>query len=91
MLLVVVAVIAYVAMRNWKAVAPEALEIQRHNAARAGGHEVSPEAYEPGGSSAPSSGDAWTESPPARPSLGTMEQRTDAHSAAIRDALKQAN
>ena len=89
MLLLVVAVIAYVAMRNWASVAPAALDVRRHNADRAAGRQVAPESDGPG--AAPRSGDAWTETPPARPSMSTMDQRTSAHSDAVQDALKQAN
>lgn len=87
MLMVVMAIILWLAAKNWKTVAPTALEIQRKNRGPAGGHEVQPETYQPPAAS--TNGDAWTETPPARPSLGEMEKRTDAHSAAVQDALKQ--
>jgi hypothetical protein len=91
MLLVVVAVIALIALKNWKAVAPTALDIQKHNKDRGAGHEVQPESYAPEAAPTSASDDSWTPTPPSRPSLSTMEQRTDAHSAAVQDALKQAN
>lgn len=84
MLLVVLAVIFYVAMNNFKSVAPEAQEIKKHNDARKAGLEpkdVSPSA----------SADAWTPAPPARPNLSTMDQNTTEHSAAVQEAASQAN
>ena len=78
MLLVVLAIVAYVAMRDTRSVAPAAMEIQRHN-------QKAPEA-------APAtSQDAWNPAPPARPSLSTVDQKTTEHSAAVSDALSQAN
>lgn len=91
MLLVVMAVIVLIALKNWKAVAPTALEIQKGSKDRAAGREVQPESYAPDAAPTSASDDAWTPTPPSRPSLGTMEQRTDAHAADVQDALKQAN
>jgi len=81
-MLVVLAVIFYIAMNDFKTVAPEAIEIQKHNKARKAGQE---------GTSTSASADSWTPAPPSRPSLSTMDQRTSDHSAAVKDALSQAD
>ena len=90
-MLVVLAVIFYLAMNNFKTVAPEAMEIQKHNKSRRAGHDVQPENFEPTSASTSASADAWTPAPPSRPSLSTMDQRTSDHSAAVKDALSSAN
>src|SRR5436190_1652111 len=72
-LLMVLAVIFYIAMNNFKTVAPAALEIQKHNKARKAGQDVQPENFEPKSTSTSASGDSWTPSPPSRPSLSTMD------------------
>ena len=90
-MLVVVVVIFYLAMNNFKAVAPEAMEIQKHNKSRRAGQEVQPESFEPKSTPTSASADAWTPTPPSRPSLSTMDQRTSEHSAAVKDALSQAD
>jgi len=87
-LLVVVAVVLYLVARNWKSVAPTAMEIHDRNQRRAtAGSEYVPEKVE-----APSGGkseDAWTPSPPVNPSLGAMESRTSAHTQSVNEALQQ--
>src|SRR5438093_115543 len=75
-LLIVLAVIFFIAMNNFKRVAPTAMEIQEHNQARKAGQEVKPEEFEPKRGSTSSSADAWTPAPPSRPNLKTMDQRT---------------
>ena len=81
-MLMVLAVVFYIAMNNFKSVAPVAIEVQKHNAARKAGQETP---------SASASADSWTPAPPSRPSLSTMDQKTSDHSAAVQDALSQAN
>ena len=90
-MLVVLAVIFYLAMNNFKTVAPEAMEIQKHNKARRAGQEVEPESFEPKAASTSASADAWTPTPPSRPSLSTMDQKTTEHVGAVSDTLSQAN
>ena len=90
-MLVVLAVIFYLAMNNFKTVAPEAMEIQKHNQARKAGQEVQPESFEPKATSTSASADAWTPTPPSRPNLSTMDQKTSEHSANVKDALSQTN
>jgi hypothetical protein len=90
-MLVVLAVIFYLAMNNFKTVAPEAMEIQKHNKSRRAGQEVQPESFEPKPASTSASADSWTPAPPSKPSLSTMDQRTSEHSAAVKDALSQSN
>lgn len=87
MLLVVLAIIAFVALRNAQTVAPAALEVQKHNQARSQ-QNVDGTAPAP---PAPANGDAWTESPPSRPNLQTMDQNTTQHSDAVQSALSQPN
>jgi hypothetical protein len=91
MLLVVVAVIFYLAMNHLKSIAPAAIAVDKHNKARKAGQEVAPEDFEPTSSSRSGSADSWTPAPPSRPSLDTMDKRTAAHTAAVSDALSQAN
>ena len=81
-MLVVLAVILFIAMNNFKSVAPAAVEIQKHNKARKAGREVT---------ATSASADSWTPAPPSRPSLSAMDQRTSEHSAAVKDALSQAD
>ena len=81
-MLVVLAVILFIAMNNLKSVAPAAVEVQKHNKARKAGQEVT---------AASASADSWTPAQPSRPNLSTMDQRTSEHSAAVKDALSQAN
>jgi len=90
-LLVALAVVFFVAMRNFKTVAPSAIEIQKHNKDREARRDVKPEAYGADAASTSQSGDAWNPTPPARPSLETVDQRTNEHSADVQDALSQAN
>jgi len=90
-MLLVLAVVFYLAMNNFKRVAPVAMEIQKHNKARKAGDEVSPENFEPKSGSTSASADAWTPAPPSRPSLSTMDQRTSQHTDSVKDALSQAN
>lgn len=88
MLLAVLAIVAYVAMRNAKSVAPQALEIQKHNQKR---REVNAEAIAPDAAPTSASDDAWTPAPPSRPSLETVDKNTTQHSTAVQDALSQSN
>jgi hypothetical protein len=88
MLLVVLAIVAYVAMRNTRSVAPTAMEIQRHNQKR---REVNAEAVAPDEAPTSASDDSWNPTPPSRPSLETVDKNTTQHSANVQDALKQAN
>ena len=81
MLLVVLGIVAYVAMRNARSVAPAAIEIQQHNAKR---REVNTEAVAP-------PDDAWNPTPPSKPSLQTVDEKTTEHSANVQDALSEAN
>ena len=90
MLLVVVAIIFYVAMNNFKNIAPSAIAIDKHNKGRKDGQEVSPEKYEPKNPSTAGSADAWTATPPVRPNLDTMDKRTDQHTTDVKDALSHA-
>ena len=87
MLLVVLAIIAYVAMRNTRSIAPAALEIQEHNKRR----EVNAEGLAPNAAPTSASDDAWNPTPPSKPSLQTVDQKTSEHSADVKDALSQAN
>ena len=87
MLLVVLAIIAWVAMRNTRSVAPEVLQIQEHNKRR----EVNAEGIAPNATATSASDDAWNPTPPSKPSLETVDKNTTAHSAAVSDALKDSN
>jgi cytoskeletal protein RodZ len=89
LMLVVLVVIFFLAMNNFKSVAPTAAAIQKHNNARKNGEEVLAEDAKP--QSASASADSWTPAPPSRPNLETMDQNTSNHSAAVQDALSQAN
>ena len=90
-MLMVLAVVFYIAMNNFKSVAPSALELQKHNKDRNGRREIQSEYVELKDTSASASGDSWTPAPPSRPSLSTMDQNTSDHSAKVQDALSQAN
>jgi cytoskeletal protein RodZ len=83
-MLVVLAVIFYLAMNNFKSTAPTAIEIKRHNETREAGQDVQP--------SAPSaSADTWNASPPSRPSLETVDKNTSQHASDVKDALSQSH
>jgi len=90
-LLLVLAVILYIAVNNFKSVAPAALEVQKHNKDRQDSEGLEPEKFEPKNESTAASADAWTPSPPARPSVSTMDERTTEHSKSVQDALSQAD
>jgi hypothetical protein len=90
-LLVVLAIIFFATMRNLNSIAPSALEIRKHNAARNNGGEPRPEVDEPKQTSTSESADSWTPAPPSRPSLSTMDQRTTEHTSEVQSALSQAN
>ena len=79
-LLLVLAIVAFLSLNNFKATAPAAMQIQEHNKARSAGQKVE---------SPSSSGDAWTATPPSRPSLKAMDQKTTEHSNTVQDALSQ--
>ena len=82
-LLVVLAVVLYIAVNNFKATAPSVVAIHEHNKARKAGEDAS---------STPSpsaSDDSWTPSAPSRPSLSKMDEKTSEHSAAVQGALSQ--
>ena len=88
MLLVVLGIVAYMAMRNTQSVAPTAMEIQRHNQKR---REVNAEAIAPDAAPTSASSDSWNPAPPARPSLETVDKNTTEHSNNVADALDEAN
>jgi hypothetical protein len=90
-MLLVLAVVFYIAMNNFKAVAPEAIDIKKHNDGRKAGRDVRPEGEKAQTVGTSSNADAWNPSPPARPNLDTMDQKTTEHSANVQDALSQAN
>jgi hypothetical protein len=87
MLLVVLAIVAWLAMRNTQKVAPEVLQIQEHNKRR----EVNAEGIAPNATATSASDDSWNPTPPSKPSLQTVDQKTSEHSADVKDALSQAN
>jgi hypothetical protein len=87
---VILAVIFYLAMNNFKATAPSAIEIQRHNAARKTGRDAQLE-NETKQPSTSASADSWNPTPPARPSLSTVDKNTSQHSSDVQDALSQSN
>ena len=89
MLLVVLAIIAWVAMRNTRSIAPEVLQIQEHNKRR----EVNAEGIAPNATATSASDDSWSPAPPAKPTsnLETMDQKTTAHTTDVKDALSQSN
>jgi len=90
-LLLVLAAVFFIAMNNFKSVAPTAMELQKHNKGRNGRREIQSEYVEPNDTSASASGDSWTPAPPSRPSLETVDKNTSDHSAKVQDALSQAN
>ena len=92
-LLMVLAVIFFLAMNNFKSVAPSALELQKNNKTRNARREIQSEYVEPtdASTSTSASADSWTPAPPSRPSLETVDKNTSAHSAAVQDALSQGN
>jgi hypothetical protein len=90
-MLVILAVVFYLAMNNFKSVAPEAMDIKRHNDARKAGRDVRIDEGQPQTPPASSNADAWTPAPPSRPNLSTMDQKTTEHTAAVSDAISQAN
>jgi len=90
-LLLVLAAVFYIAMNNFKSVAPSALEIQKHNKDRKARRDIQSEYVEPNDASTSASADSWNPSPPSRPSLSTMDQKTTEHSTAVNDALSQTN
>ncbi len=79
-MLVVLVVVLFIAMNNFKSTAPAAVAIQKHNQARESGEAVP---------SAPATDDSWTPAPPSRPNLSTMDEKTSDHSAAVQGALSQ--
>jgi hypothetical protein len=91
MLLVVLAIVLYIAMSNFKSVAPAAVEIQNHNKARRAGETVKPGSTEPNTAGTSASADTWNPSPPSRPSLSKMDQQTSAHTSDVQNALSQSN
>jgi len=90
-MLLVLAVVFYLAMNNFKSVAPEAMDIKRHNDARKAGRDARPGSSQPTTTSTSSNADAWTPAPPSRPNLSTMDQKTTEHAGAVADTLSQAN
>ena len=76
MLLVVVAIVLYLAARNWQSTIPAAVEISKPGASTGSTLD----------SGSPNSG----ESVPVRPSLSEMKSATDAHTADVRGSLDQA-
>ncbi len=76
MLVVVMAIVLYLASKAWKKIAPTALEV--HDPTATAGESV--KAGVPPG-----------EQPPLRPSLREMKQSTASHARAVGDALQQAN
>ena len=88
MLLVVLGIVAYMAMRNTRSVAPTAMEIQRHNQKR---REVNAEAIAPDAAPTSASDDSWNPTPPSKPSLETVDQNTTKHASDVKDALAGAN
>lgn len=90
MLLVVLAIVFFLAMRNFESVAPEAQAIQQHNAQRRAQDGAVRDAAAPPASSS-ASADSWTPSPPSRPNLDTMDQKTTQHSNEVQNALSQTN
>jgi hypothetical protein len=90
-LLMVLAVVFYLAMNNFKSVAPEAMQIKRHNERRTVGSEQLPVEDGTQSASKSSNADAWNPSPPSKPNLSTMDQNTTQHTEAVSDALSQSN
>ncbi len=90
-LLIVLAVIFFVAMNNFKSVAPSAMAVKRHERAKAQGEDPAASAADPTGSSTSASDDTWNGSPPSRPNLDTMDKNTAQHTQAVNDTLQQGN
>jgi hypothetical protein len=91
-LLVVLAIVFYVAMRNMQAVAPAAMDIQKHNARRRVEAQTGLEPADTNQTPSPSaSSDSWTPTPPSRPNLEKMDKATTQHTDAVKDSLSQAN
>ena len=88
-MLVVLVVVFYIAMNNFKSVAPAALQVQKHNKDRNNRRDAQSEYVEPKDTSASASGDSWTPAAPSRPNLSTMDKNTSDHSAAVQGALSQ--
>jgi len=86
-LLVAMAVLFFIAMNNFKSVAPSALEIKKHNEQRAA-QGTDPQ---PTPQSTSASADTWNPTPPARPDLSAMDQKTTQHANDVSDALSQGN
>lgn len=87
-LLVVLAIVFFAAMRNMQVVAPAALDVQKHNAqrkARQGDLDAPGDAAKNTSQTA----DSWTPAPPSRPNLETMDQNTTAHSNDVQKAISQ--
>ena len=93
MLLVVLALVFYAAMKNLQSVSPAALEIQKHNAARRTEAQTGVQADPPEtpAASTSSSADTWNPSPPARPNLSNMDAATSQHANDVKDSLSQSN
>jgi hypothetical protein len=89
-MLLTLAVIFYVAMNNFKHIAPAAIDVKKHNTAREAGQENAPEVEAPKNGSPAASADSWTATPPTRPNLSTMDKNTTEHSAQVKDALSHA-
>ncbi|HEX4824513.1 MAG TPA: hypothetical protein VFV19_09375 [Candidatus Polarisedimenticolaceae bacterium] len=96
-LLLVLAVVFYAAMRNFQAVAPAAMEVQKHNAKRRVDAQLGDATDDPnqtqGAASRSSSDDSWTPSAPSKPTgnLEKMDQATTQHTEAVKDSLSQSN
>src|SRR5215470_11170941 len=92
-LLLALAVIFYAAMRNFQAVAPAAMEVQKHNAKRRVDAELgtTPEEEKRAQTSPSATDDSWTPSAPAKPDLSKMDQATTQHADAVKDSLSQSN
>ncbi len=89
-MLLVLVVVFFIAMNNFKSVAPAALQVQKHNKDRNTPREIQSEHVESKDTSVSASGDSWTPATPGRPNLDTMDQNTSDHSAAVQGALSQA-
>ena len=90
-MMVILAVIFYLAMNNFKSVAPSAIEVQKHNDARRAGRDVRSEQLQEDNPTTSATADSWNPQPPVRPSLSTVDQKTSQHAGEVKDALSQAN
>ena len=92
-LLVVLAIVFYAAMRNFQAVAPAAMEVQKHNAKRRVDAQLGDASDDQSRAqtSRSSTDDSWTPSAPAKPDLSKMDQATTQHADAVKDSLSQSN